>query len=62
MGPFAKRRSALGARVACWKSLGEGRMVCVCVCVYVYKVCVCNGLYRKGVEPTTWWLQLLGGK
>lgn len=27
MGLFAKRCSTLGARAACWKSLGEGRML-----------------------------------
>lgn len=37
MGLFAKRCSALGARVvACWNNLGEGRMLCDgsggCVC------------------------------
>lgn len=53
MGLFAKRRSAeLCARVAaaaCWKSLGEGRIVVVVVAL-MYFVCVCVWVVLRSEE------------
>lgn len=58
MGLLAKRCNMLGARAACWKSLGDGRMLILWKCPRVKM----NGVLfsPQGVQDDDFW-DSLGG-